>query len=98
MIAATKLIDARCAPELAPHDDAHILVQTALVQVSDKGGQTVVIERQERAVGFEEGWQAVCAVMIPQSHLQRDEGHARLDEAPRPHERFPVPGNRTGGM
>src|SRR5437660_326370 len=98
MVASAKFVDPGGAPEFAPHDHAHILVQAALVQVGDQRREAMVIERQQRAVGFKEAWQAVSAVMVPKSHLHRDEWHPGLHETPRPHERFPVPGNRSWGM
>ena len=73
-------------------------MQPALVQIGNERRQAIVIERQERAIRFEEARQAVRGVMVPESHLHRHEWDPCLDQATRPHECFPVPGYRTRGM
>ena len=57
--------------------------------------EAVIVERQERAIRFEETWQPCRTVVVPKPDLQGNEWHSGLDKAPRPNERFPVPGNRT---
>ena len=52
MVAAGVLIDRRRAAELAPDDDAHILVEAALVKVFD-----------QRADGLVEQWQVGAGVL-----------------------------------
>src|SRR5438552_1765678 len=65
VVAPAEFVDPWRASELAPDNDAHVLVQAALVKVGDQRGQTIVVKRQKRAVRFEQRGQAVRAVMIP---------------------------------
>src|SRR2546423_12816008 len=68
MVPPPEFIDSRRAAEFAPYQHAHVLMQAPFVQVSDESREAIVVKRQERAVGFEEGWQSIGAVMVPEAH------------------------------
>src|SRR6266496_3065801 len=69
VVAATEFVDAGRAPELAPYNNAHVVVQAPFVKVADERADAIVVKRQERAVRFEERWQALPAVVVPQPNL-----------------------------
>ena len=53
VVAAGVLVDLRRAAELAPHDDRHVLVQPAVVQVFDQCGHALVEQRHVLPAGVE---------------------------------------------